>query len=102
MVFIFFGVFFKASWKRIYDIFLFFLKIYGPNSLQPVRKFTNFIIAKDKDMMRFAAINEILLMPCIVVMIFRFVVVSRNIQKSPFKQYFQKWNICFKKYFILF
>lgn len=46
------------------------INIYGPSSLQPLRKIVNFVIAKDKDMMRFAAINEILLMPCIVIMIF--------------------------------
>lgn len=39
-------------------------------ALAPLRKAVNFIVTRDKEIMRFAAINEIILMPCIVLMLF--------------------------------
>lgn len=45
------------------------LNFMGPNSLGLVRKGINFVTNKQKDIMRFVALNEILLIPTIVFMI---------------------------------
>lgn len=41
----------------------------GPQSFGPIRKGMNLIISRDKDLMRFVAVNEIILAPTIIVMI---------------------------------
>jgi len=41
----------------------------GPNSMPLIRKVINFISSKDKDIMRFVAVNEILMAPTIIFMI---------------------------------
>jgi transmembrane protein 33 len=47
------------------------LQVVAPNSLKIISNAANYVINKDKDIMRFAAINEILLMPAIILSIFR-------------------------------
>jgi hypothetical protein len=44
----------------------------GPESFGLVRKAINLITTKDKDIMRFVALNEIIMAPTILIMIFRF------------------------------
>jgi hypothetical protein len=52
-------------------------------SLGPIRKFVNLVTSKDKDIMRFVAINEIMLLPTIAVMIF----VGKSTIFMPFVYY---------------
>jgi hypothetical protein len=47
------------------------LQIAVTNSFLALRGLMNKIVARDKDIMRFAAMNEIILMPCVVFMLFR-------------------------------
>lgn len=42
----------------------------GPTSFRFIRKGINYFIAKDKDLMRFIAVNEILIAPALVILIF--------------------------------
>jgi hypothetical protein len=42
----------------------------GATGFGPIRKLVDMVTAKDKDIMRFVAINEIIIMPAIILMIF--------------------------------
>lgn len=46
------------------------INLNGPNSFGPIRKLTEMVTTKDKDIMRFVAINEIMIMPTLVFLIF--------------------------------
>lgn len=46
------------------------INLNGPSSYGPIRKLVEMVTAKDKDIMRFVAINEIMIMPTIIFMIF--------------------------------
>lgn len=67
---ILFNFLISCKLENLILIFFWFKLLGGPDSFKPIRKLINFVISKDKDMMRFIAVNEIILAPTIVVLIF--------------------------------